>query len=171
MSSAYCWGGKASTERVHLIAQVHNTEVKRSIKPCIVRTEKVSKALRKKLVEWIMKYSNMYESPIARDTLMITDAESGVRKRVPKLLLECSMQQFHNELIESLYYGGLRGSIHTDKNDVIRNELRPKTYHPKMICGCAICNTSNYSQELLNACWLRQLKIMKDKADNSRGWE
>ena len=44
-----------STKRGHLISQVHNTEMKWSIKPCIVRTKKVSKALKQKLVEWIMK--------------------------------------------------------------------------------------------------------------------
>ena len=45
----------ASTKRGHLIAQVHNTAMKWSIKPCIVRTTKDSKALRQKLVEWMMK--------------------------------------------------------------------------------------------------------------------
>ena len=69
--------------------------------------KKVSKALRKKLVEWIMKNSNVRDSPIARDTLLITDAESGLKRRVPKLLLKCSMQQLHNELIASPDNGSL----------------------------------------------------------------
>ena len=77
MSIAYCWGEKASPKRVHLTAQVHNTEVKWSIKPCIVQKNIYSKELRQKLVEWIMKYSNVRESPISRDTLLITYAESG----------------------------------------------------------------------------------------------
>ena len=83
---------KASTKCVHLIAQVHNTGVKWYIKPCIVRTKKVGKALIQKLVEWIMKNSNLHESPIARDTLLITDKKYGVKWRVPKVLLEFSMQ-------------------------------------------------------------------------------
>ena len=41
----------------------------------------------------------------------------------------------------------------------------------KMVCGCAICNTSKYIQESLNAWRRKQLKIMKDKAENSRGRE
>ena len=64
---------KVSTKRGHLIAQVHNTEVKWSIKTCIVRTKKVSKALRQKLVQQITKNSNVSESPISRDTLLIID--------------------------------------------------------------------------------------------------
>ena len=79
-------------KRGNLIAQVKNTEVKWSIKPCIVRTKEVSKALIQKLVEWIMKNSNLHESPIARDTLLITDKKYGVKWRVPKVLLEFFMQ-------------------------------------------------------------------------------
>ena len=45
-----------------------------------------SKVLRQKLVEWIIENSNVRESPITRDTLIITDAESRVKRRVPKLL-------------------------------------------------------------------------------------
>ena len=96
----------------------------------------------------------MLESPIAHDTLLIPDAESGVKRRVPKLLLECSMQQLHNDIIASPDEGGLIGSIHTDTNYVIISDtmlhslahpqLRPMIDHHKMMCGCAICNTSKY---------------------------
>ena len=50
-------------------------------------------------------------------------------------------------------------------------QLRPMTDHHKIMCGCAICNTSNYFQESLNTWRRKQLKIMKDKAENSRGRE
>ena len=38
-----------------------------------------------------------------------------------------------------------------------------------MMCGCDICNNSKYMQESLNAWRREKLKIMKDKAENSRG--
>ena len=161
---------QASKKRGHLIAQVHHIEVKWSIKPCIVRKKSVSKALRQKLVEWIMKNSNVRESPIARDTLLITDAEYGVKRRVPKFLLEFSMRQLHNYIITSSDDGGLLGSRHADKNYVIisdtmicslsPNQLRPMPDHHKMMCGYAICNTSKYFQESLNSWRRKQLKIM-----------
>ena len=66
-----------------------------------------------------MKKSNVRESPISGDTLLITDAESVVRLRVPKLFLECPMQQLHNNLIESPDDGGSLGARHADTNDVI----------------------------------------------------
>ena len=152
MSSAYC-RKKASTKRGHLISQVHNTAVKWSIKLCIVQTKKVHKALTQKLVEWIIKNSNVCESPIAHYTLLITDAESGVKQRVSKLLLEFSMQKLHNEIIASPDDGGLLEAKNSDTNDVIISDtmlrslaptqLRPMTNNHKMMCGCAIFNTSN----------------------------
>ena len=66
------------------------------------------------------------------------------------------MQQFHNGIIASPDDGGLLGARHADTNDVIISDtmlcyleppqLFPMTYHQKMMCGCAICNTSKYFQ-------------------------
>ena len=155
-SSAYRQRRTASTKRGHLIAQVKNTSVKWSIKPCIVRTKKISKELRKETVDWIMKNSNVRQSPITRDTLLIADAYTKVKRRVPNLLLECSMRQFHNEPIASPYDGGLVGARHAITNDVIISDtmlrslappqLRPITDKHKMMCGCAIFNTSKNMQ-------------------------
>ena len=121
----------------------------------------------------------MRQSPITRDTLLIADADTKVKRRVPKLLLKCSMRQLHNELIASPDDGGLFGSINAITNDVIISDtmlrslappqLRPMTDNQKMMCGCAIYNTSKYMQESLNAWRRKQLKTTKEKAENSRG--
>ena len=66
-----------------------------------------------------MKISNVRQSPITRDTLLIPDAYSKVKRRVTKLLLECSMRQFQNEIIASPDDGGLLGSRHAETNYVI----------------------------------------------------
>ena len=89
------------------------------------------------------------------------------------------MRQLHNELIASPADGGLLGARHADINDVIIRDtmlhylspplLRPMTDNNIMMCGCTICNTSNYLQVSLNAWQRKQLKIMKDKEYNSRG--
>ena len=62
----------------------------------------------------------MRQSPTTRDTLLIADSESGVKRKVPKLLPECSMQKLHNELITSPDYGGLLRARHANTNDLIR---------------------------------------------------
>ena len=89
------------------------------------------------------------------------------------------MRKLHNELIASPDDGGLVGARHAITNDVIISDtmlcsleppqLRPMTDNHKMMCGCAICNTSKYFQESLNVWRQKKIKIMKDKADNSRG--
>ena len=104
-----------------------------------------------------MKKSNVRESTIARDTLLITDVESRVKGKVPKLLLGCSMRQFHNELIASPYDGGLLVPLNADTNDVIISgkalrylappQIRPIADSHKMMCSCSICYTSKYFQE------------------------
>ena len=81
------------------------------------------------------------------------------------------MRQLHNELIASPDDGGLVGARHAISNYVINSDtmlrslappqLRPMTDNHKMMCGCAICNTSKYMQESLNAWRRKQLKIMK----------
>ena len=113
----------------------------------------------------------MHESPITCDTVIISDADTKEKRRVPKLLLECYMRQLHNELIASPDDGGLVGAIHALTNDVIISDtmlcslappqLRPMTYNQKIMCGCAICNTSKYMQESLNAWRRKQLEFMK----------
>ena len=118
-------------------------------------------------------------SPITRDTLLIADADAKVKCRVPKLLLECSMRQLHNELIASPDDGGLVRARHAITNDVIISDtmlrylappqLLPMADNHKMMCGFANCNTSEYMQESLNAWRRKKLKFMKEKAENSRG--
>ena len=48
-------------------------------------------------------------------------------------------------------------------------KLLPITDNHKMMCGCAICNTSKYMQESLNAWKRKKLKIMKEKGENLLG--
>ena len=89
------------------------------------------------------------------------------------------MQQLHNEIIASPDDEGLLGARHADTNYVIISDtmfsslappqLRPMIYHQKMVCGCAIFNTSKYSKESLNGWPRKKIKIMEDKADISRG--
>ena len=73
---------------------------------------------------------------------------------MPKLLLECSMQQLHNEMIASPDDGGLLGARHADTNyvmisDTMLRSLEPPQLrliidHHKMMVSCAICNTSKF---------------------------
>ena len=103
-----------------------------------------------------MKHSNARQYPITRDTLLIADADSKVKRRVLKNLLESSIRKLHNEIFASPDDGGLLGARHSKTNDVILSDttinslappqLRLMTSNHKMMCGCAICKTSKYMQ-------------------------
>eukprot|EP00978_Attheya_sp_CCMP212_P028595 scaffold99190_cov42-Attheya_sp.AAC.2 len=177
-STAYRRRKALSTKRAHLIAESTNTDVKWSVKPRAIRVKKVSKELRARLVQWILKNPDVRQSPITRDTLLIKDVETGVKRRVPKLLLECSMRQLHNELIATPDKGGLLGARHEETNDVIISdtmlrslvppELRPMTDSHKIMCGCTTCNTSKYLQTSLNAWRRKHMKHMEAQSNASR---
>ena len=77
-----------------------------------------------------MKNSNVRQSPITRDTLLIADANNKVKLRVPKLLLECSMRQLHNDMITSPDDGGLVGARHAITNDVIISDTMLRSFAP-----------------------------------------
>ena len=80
------------------------------------------------------------------------------------------MRQLHNDLFASPDDGGLVGARHSITNDVIISDtmlcslappqLHPMTDNQKIMCGCAICNTSKYMQESSNSWRRKQLKIM-----------
>ena len=85
----------------------------------------------------------MRESPISCDTLLVIDAEYGLNRRLPKILLEFFMRQSHNDLIPSPDDRGLLGARNYDSNDVIISDtmlrslappqLRPMTDHHRMM--------------------------------------
>ena len=81
-----------------------------------------------------MKNSNVRQSPIPRDTLLIADADTKVKRRVPKILLECSMRQLHNELIASPDDGCLLGVRRAIKIDVIISDTMLRSLAPPQLC-------------------------------------
>jgi hypothetical protein len=60
----------------------------------------VTEVMRAKLHAWILKHPHFVDSPIARDMLLIKDPETGLKIRSGKILLEVSVQELHNDLLE-----------------------------------------------------------------------
>ena len=124
--------------------------------------------MRQKLVEGILKISNVRQSPIAHDALLIKNLESGVKRRVLTLWLKFFIRQLHNELIVSPYDEGLLGDRHANTNNVIISDtmirylsppqLHPMIDHHKIMCDCTICNTPKYFQSHI-ICGLRLSKL------------
>ena len=81
--------------------------MKWSVKALIVCKKKVDCDLIQKVVYWVIRNSKVCEPLIVRGTLLIDKHGNGVRTRVTKLLLECSLRKLHNELISPASEGGL----------------------------------------------------------------
>ena len=83
-------------------------------------------------------------------------ADTKVKRRAPKHLLECSMRKLQNELIASPDDVGLVGARHAITNGVIISDtmlhylappqLLPKKNNHKVMCGCVICDATKYMQ-------------------------
>jgi hypothetical protein len=68
---------------------------------------KIMPEIREKLNQWILGHPQVIQSPITIDTLLLPGRETGVVMCVPKLLIEISIRELHNDLIESPESGGL----------------------------------------------------------------
>ena len=99
----------------------------------MLEPKQISKALRQEIVDWTIKISNVRQSPITCDTLLIADADTKVKRRVPKLLLECSMRQLHNEIIASPDDVGLIGAKHANTSGVIISDRMLRSLAPPQL--------------------------------------
>ena len=72
-----------------------------------------------KVVDLFLQNSNVRESPIVGDTLLIDKHGNGVRTCVTSLLLECYVGKLHNELISPASEGGLEEAKYCVTGEVV----------------------------------------------------
>ena len=99
--------------------------------------------------------------------MLIDEHGNGVETHVPKLLLECSVRELHNELISPALEEGLEEEKYIVTGEVIINDtilrnimpgqIRRMQEHDKQRCRCDYCSTDNSIQCSLNAC--RKTKV------------
>ena len=80
---------QVSAKQAHLLSVTTGKSMKWAVKPRIVCNKKVDYDLIQKVVDLVLQNSNVRESPIVRNTLLIDKHSNGVRTRAHKLLLEC----------------------------------------------------------------------------------
>jgi len=69
--------------------------------------KKITADMRKQLLDWICNHPHVVDSPIQRDTLFVMNLEMKKKERVGKLLLQVSVQELHNNLVEPVKNSGL----------------------------------------------------------------
>ena len=78
---------------------------------------KISEEIRKSLYKWIIHHPQVVQPPIANDCLKMKIDGYTELQLVPKLLLQVSVREFHNNLVSATKYGGLKEA--RDKYDNI----------------------------------------------------
>ena len=122
------------------------------------------------IVDWVKTHPNVIPSPQICDTLLI----NGVRKE--KLLLEISVHELHNSMIQSVADGGLAKAQNSDGKVIVSDsslrlilktkipKLRKATDSHKQMCGCEICVVSRMMFSSLNAWRQKQVKLLDANA-------
>ena len=118
------------------------TNVLWSSLPPRLKAQKVPDAVRSQLQEWIKQHPCSIVSPIKSDTLLVKDKD-GNKVKMPKLLLECTPRELHNDMLKPLDKGGFAGA-YDDKGNVLISDtalrsflpknLRKMTNHYKQVC-------------------------------------
>jgi len=138
---------------------------------------KITAEIREKLNDWVLAaHLHVIQSPITNDTLLIDYRNTGVTTRVPKLLIEISIRDLHNDLLELPESGGLAEARDAEgkviiSDSVLRCLLPPQlwkmTDRHKQMCGCEICLSIIHLQQTLNRWRHRFSRKLKDEAASS----
>ena len=81
---------------------------------------------------WVREHQDVINSPIANDTLLIRDPETGVKKWKNKLLLQISVAELHNHLAEAARNRDLPGLLNAQGKLIISDTSFCKILPPEL---------------------------------------
>ena len=83
------------------------------------RNSKIDEQIRKSLYNWIIHHPQFVQSPIINDCRKVKIDVHTEPKLVPKLLLQVSLREIHNNLVSSTIDVGLKEASDEDDNIII----------------------------------------------------
>ncbi len=112
---------------------------------------KVDKDLEEKVISFIVNHPNVVQSPIMNDFVLVKDKEDPTTvHKVPKLLLQVSIRELHNNLIEQLPEASKDGvPLVSDAKlrQMIPPQVKKMTDRYKQMCGCTDCVSIGYCHQ------------------------
>ncbi|MCP4913590.1 MAG: hypothetical protein GY909_10760, partial [Oligoflexia bacterium] len=109
---------------------------------------KVNKELEENVISFIVNHPNVVQSPIMNDFVLVKDKEDPtIVNKVPKLLLQLSIRELHNDLIEQLPEASKDGIpliSDTKLRAMIPPQVKKMTERYKEMCGCSDCVSVGY---------------------------
>ena len=67
----------------------------------------MTKEIKESLHKWIINHPQVIKSPIANDCIKVQQPSTGKKESVPKLLLQVSVRELHNDMLKDPAEGGL----------------------------------------------------------------
>ena len=109
---------------------------------------KVNKELEEKVHSFIENHPNVVQSPIMNDYVSVKDkADPSVVHKVPKLLLQITIRELHNDLIDELPEASKDGVpliSDTKLRQMMPPQVKKMTDRYKEMCGCTDCVSVGY---------------------------
>ena len=104
---------------------------------------KFNKELEEKVNSLIENHPNVVHSPIMNNYFSVKDKDDpSVVQKLPKLLLQVSIHELHNDLIEQLpeaSKGGIPLVPDTKLRQMMPPQVKKMTDRYKEMCGCSDC--------------------------------
>ena len=122
--------------------------------------------------KWIRGHPHVIESPLANDTVQVPDKMDPTKKiRTNRLLLQISIRELHNEMIEQLPEAtDAEGNVlisDTKLRQIMPPEVKRMSNRYKVMCGCIDCLSIQYYQSDYNRFKNSLMKKMVDDRDNA----
>ena len=139
---------------------------------------KINKDVEESVISFIENHPNVVQSPIMNDFVCVNDkANPTLVHKVPKLLLQVSIRELHNDLIEQLPEASKDGiPLISDSKlrEMIPPQVKKMTDRYKQMCGCTDCVSIGYYHRDNNkytSLFETELKKTRDSfLPGSRSW-
>ena len=93
---------------------------------------KISEEIKKYLYNWVIHHPQVVQSPIANDFLKVKIYGYTEPQIVPKLLLQVSVRELHNNLVSDTKDGGLKEARYEDDNIIISDSTLRSLLPPQL---------------------------------------
>ena len=138
---------------------------------------KINEQIKRNVYTWITRHPQVVQSPISNDYLKFMLDDQTEPQLVPKSLLQVSIRELRNILVNDPNDGGIKDAWGEDGKIIISDstlrsllpsQLKQMSARYKVMCGCECCiSAKSIHSSLLYWCD-RYLKKLKDKIQNSQ---
>mmetsp|Transcript_49984 Transcript_49984/g.50829 ORF Transcript_49984/g.50829 Transcript_49984/m.50829 type:complete len:132 (-) Transcript_49984:258-653(-) len=110
--------------------------------------KKVDPDLEKWVQQWVRNSEVCVQSPIKDDVVTIQDlSHQNNKRKIPKILLQCSVRELHNELVKEPEVRDANGNVLVSDwklRDLMPPEVRRPSKEHKQMCSCTtfVCPTA-----------------------------